>query len=158
MFLGILESPEPVLFTETNAKPRLSNRRLRERLECRSGALLPLSQVYTIRSSYDDDDDHILYSVSQREAIFRTAFRSPESSEKNWEVLFQCPATARNLQHQDLVKIWEDKIMPKSLCGWTQNGARITIWEGFKHRIGMLSLHGNHWKSCPEAGLPRGPI
>ena len=103
-------------------------------------------------------DDHRSYSVSQREAIFRTAFRSPESSEKNWEVPFQCPATARNPAHQDLVKIWEDKIMPKSLCGWTQNGARITIWEGFKHRIGMLSLHGNHWKSCPEAGLPRGPI
>ena len=110
----------------------------------------PVSHIYI-------DDDHI-YSVSQREAIFRTAFRSPESSEKNWEVPFQCPATARNPAHQDLVKIWEDNIMPKSLCGWTQNGARITIWEGFKHRIGMLSLHGNHWKSCPEAGLPRGPI
>ena len=146
MFPGILKSRECKFCDVVPAEGRIS-----VGFHTDSGTA-PVSHIYIytvyIRS----------YSVSQREAIFRTAFRSPESSEKNWEVPFQCPATARNLQHQDLVKIWEDKIMPKSLCGWTQNGARITIWEGFKHRIGMLSLHGNHWKSCPEAGLPRGPI
>ena len=53
MFLGILESPEPVLFTRINEKSRESNGQVWASLECRPGALLPLTEVYTIQPSYE---------------------------------------------------------------------------------------------------------
>ena len=47
----IFESTEPVLFTETNAKSHKSNGQVWGSLECLPGALLSLTEVYTIRPS-----------------------------------------------------------------------------------------------------------